>query len=225
MDTIPQRLLRRFLKNPLVIGLVAVLMLGLVLGELTEDVLEKESIVSLDHWVLENTHIIQSPGLTRIMIFVSILGGAYILWPAAVLSAAWLFSKKRFAEAKFFVAVMAGGEILNLVLKYIIHRARPIPPGGADLTHAWGWSYPSGHAFLSVVFYFTVACLVSRRFNSKIAGVSAYAIASCIAGLIALSRVYLQVHYLSDILAGLVAGLAWFILCLVILEYYRKARV
>lgn len=215
---------RRIIKNPLIIGLITGLILSWILGGLTDEVLEQETIVHLDKWVLNHTHLVQSPGLTRVMIFITDLGGGYFIWPMTAVSIAWLIYRRRREEAKFVTAVMAGGGVLNIVLKNAIQRARPIPPGGAELIQAWGWGYPSGHAFLSVVFYFSAAYFISRRFNSKKIRLSAFAAAFCIAGAIALSRVYLQVHYLSDVMAGFLAGLTWFVLCLAILEHARRKK-
>jgi undecaprenyl-diphosphatase len=209
-------------RNPLIIGLIAVFLLGLALAGLTDAVLDKESIVRLDNWVLENTHLVQSPGLTCAMLIITSLGAAYVLWPVTFLAVFWFLYKKRRDEARFIAAVMAGGEIINLGLKYAIHRARPLPPGGGDLAHAWGWAYPSGHALMSTVFYFSLAYFIYRRFASRPAGLTAFAIAFFIACAIALSRVYLQVHYLSDVVAGFLAGLIWFIVCAAILEHFRK---
>lgn len=207
--------------KPLFIGLAVAVVLGLVLGGLTEGVLEKESIVRVDNWVLNHTYLVQSPGLTRAMIIISSLGGGYFVWPVTIILAALLVWKRRPFEARFTAAAMGGGGVLNLVLKGAIRRARPVPPGGTELVQAWGWAYPSGHAFLSVVFYFTIAYFIFRRFRTKKAGFAAFAAAFCLVCAIALSRVYLQVHYLSDILAGLLAGIIWFAVCLAILEYYR----
>jgi len=217
--------LKKITGKPLLIGLMTGVILVLVLGGLTEDVLERESIVRLDNWVLNHTYLVQSPGLTRAMIFISDLGSGYFIWPVATLSIIALVYKRRRLEARFVAAAMVGGGVLNIVLKNAIHRARPVPPDGTELVQAWGWAYPSGHAFLSVIFYFTIAYFIYRRFRTKTAGLSVFAIAFCMACAIALSRIYLQVHYLSDVLAGLLAGLTWFILCISILEYYRTTRV
>ncbi len=217
--------LRKIAGRPLLIGLITGVVLGLALGELTEDVLEKDSIVRVDNWVLDHTYLVQSPGLTRAMILISNLGGGYFVWPVTFILVALLVWKRRPFEARFAAAVMGGGGMLNLVLKGAIQRARPVPPGGAELVQAWGWASPSGHAFLSVVFYFTIAYFVYRRFRSKKAGLAAFAAAFCMACAIALSRVYLQVHYLSDVMAGFLAGLIWFILCLAVLEHYRGKDV
>ncbi|MEN6466673.1 MAG: phosphatase PAP2 family protein [Syntrophaceae bacterium] len=211
--------------KPLILGLIAGLILSLVLGGLTDEVLEQESIVDLDKWVLEHTSLVQSPGLTRAMIFITELGGVYFIWPLTAVSVAWLIYRRRREETKFVASVMAGGGILNLVLKNAIQRARPIPPGGTELVQVWGWAYPSGHAFLSVVFYFSAAYFISRRSGSKIVSLLAFAAAFCISCAVALSRVYLQVHYLSDVLAGFLAGLTWFVLCLAILENARGKAI
>lgn len=213
--------LKRAAQSPLLAGLAAVLILGLALGGLTEDVLEKESIVSLDNWVLNNTHHIQGPVLTREMIFVSLLGSVYFVWPATVMAVILLLRARRSLEAGFFLAAIAGGEVLSFILKNTIQRARPVPPDGTGLYHAWGWGYPSGHALISVIFYFTLAYLAAKQFGSKRAALLSFAAASCFVFSIAVSRLYLQVHYVSDVMAGFLAGLAWFAVCLAVLEHYR----
>lgn len=210
--------LREFLSYPVIIGLVVVLILGWLLGELTEEILEQESIVHLDRWVLHHTSLIQNPGLTSAMIFITDLGGAYIIASLAVLAGIFALWKRRRTEVIFLAVVMCGGWFLQVVLKNAIHRARPLPPSGSPLVFAFGWSYPSGHAMTSTIFYLTMAYFAAKYFRTKTAIIISFSAGLIIALMIAFSRVYLQVHYLSDVVAGFITGLLWFTICLSIAE-------
>ncbi len=210
------------LKFPLLTGLIAVVILSFFLGEITKDLLENASVVRLDQCVLDRAASIHNRFLTPAMIFATNLGGGIPIWPIIFLSVIFLYRWGRRFEAGFICAVMAGGMILDQFLKFSIQRARPVPPSGAALTHAWGWSYPSGHVVLAVLFYFTVAYLIWRHSGSRVVGATAFGVAFLISVLIAFSRVYLQVHYLSDVIAGLIGGLLWFALCSVLAGWYRR---
>jgi undecaprenyl-diphosphatase len=216
-----KKLDRKLLKSPLLIGLIAVVVLGLLMGKLTVSVLNQNSLVRLDRWVLEHTGAIQSPDLTQVMIIVTNLGGALLIWSLTAIGFVYLIRKKRVFEAGFVTAVMAGGWFLEVMMKNAIHRARPLPPSGTALIPAWGWSYPSGHALLSVLFYFTVAYFIYKQVEAKVIGWYSFAFALILSTLIAFSRVYLQVHYLSDVIAGLTSGLLWFAICVFLAEHYK----
>lgn len=210
------------IKSPLALGLLIVIILSWVLAGITENVLDQESIVHIDRWALAHTHLIHGPTLTHAMILITNLGSGYMLWSVTVFSIVYLIRLRRTFDAKFVGAMMVGGGIIEIILKTSVQRARPVPPSGMALAHAWGWGYPSGHTLLSTLFYFTLAYFVSSRSESKSAEFLAYFLAFCFVLLIAFSRVYLEVHYVSDTLAGLIAGLLWFTVCLMITEYYKK---
>ncbi len=217
-----RKLNRDFLKSPLLIGLIIVLALGWSLGVLTEGVLQKESIIQLDQWVLDHTAAIQNPELTPVMILVTNMGGALFIWAVTGIWFVYLIRKGKRFDAGLVTALMAGGWFLDVMLKYIIHRVRPVPPSGAALVPVWGWSYPSGHALMSVLFYFTIAYFISKHVESKVVAWYTFGFAFCFVLLIAFSRIYLQVHYVSDVLAGLISGLIWFAVCISLTEYYRN---
>jgi undecaprenyl-diphosphatase len=116
---------------------------------------------------------------------------------------------------------LIGGEILNQLLKLLIHRARP----EMILIHARGYSFPSGHAMLSVIAYglFTyLLCLQNRSWKKRVVLVCGCAI---LALLIGLSRIYLGVHYFSDVVAGFAAGGLWLSTCITAIELVRKKRI
>jgi undecaprenyl-diphosphatase len=107
-------------------------------------------------------------------------------------------------------------------VKIIIHRPRPIST--TALIEASGWSFPSGHAMASVIFYGMIAYLLVRAVDSLRLKTFFMAMAGFIVFIIGFSRIYLQVHYLSDVLAGYVGGLFWLSICITGIEVYLVKR-
>jgi undecaprenyl-diphosphatase len=148
-----------------------------------------------------------SPGLTAVMRFMSRLGeplslvtlGAGVL--VALLAVHWKRAALRFA------ITMTGAFLLDTALKLAFHRPRPVPFFGTDLPHSYG--FPSGHALFSVCFFGVVAALVAPRLPGIAARAAVWTAALAIVFLIGLSRVYLGVHYPSDVLGGYAAAVAW----------------
>jgi membrane-associated phospholipid phosphatase len=112
-----------------------------------------------------------------------------------------LFRRRQLSAAALLPVVLGGAELLNLALKLSFHRARP----EVASVHLDTYSYPSGHAMIAVATYGAFAYLFwNRRSHWLIAAATVV-----IVGLIGFSRLYLGVHYLSDVLGGLTAGTAW----------------
>jgi undecaprenyl-diphosphatase len=104
------------------------------------------------------------------------------------------------------LVTMAGAGILDGTLKLVFHRARPDPFIGIK-PHTY--SFPSGHALVSLCFYGLIGGILSLRSDRRWKRVAIWAAASLLVGLIGLSRIYLGVHWPSDVLAGYAAGLIW----------------
>jgi len=113
-----------------------------------------------------------------------------------------------------------GGAALNGVLKLVFHRARPT---FATEFHVRSWSFPSGHAMDSLVVYGLFGYWLGRRFPHMrrfIAIVTAALVLT-----IGFARIYLGVHYLSDVLAGFSAGVIWLIVCVTGYDFAERRRV
>lgn len=137
-----------------------------------------------------------------------------------------LYLRQRVLAAGWVLAI-AGNALLNPALKRIFERARPMHDSG--LTSADGWSFPSGHASGSVVAYGMLAYVLVRMLPPAwppATRAAALLLASAAALTTGASRVFLQVHYLSDVLAGFASGTAWLAVCILILELarYRQAQ-
>jgi membrane-associated phospholipid phosphatase len=136
----------------------------------------------------------------------SFVGSAQTLAAAALTAAAWLVVRRRALDAALVVVALAGAEVINAVLKNAFERPRPSL--SEPLATASGFSFPSGHAMASTALYATLA-LVLTRGRSMRTRLTAMGTVAALVGAIGLSRVYLGVHFPTDVAAGWSAGLAW----------------
>ena len=150
---------------------------------------------------------LRSPALTSFMLVFTNLGGGFIAVPFALAFGAWLRTWRGSGPARFYVVTCLSGWGVHALLKLLFGRARPavIPR-----LHLSGWvSFPSGHAMMStVVFGLAMVLATERKRDSLLSRVIITAGGILIAG-IAASRVYLGVHYPSDVIAGVLGGWAW----------------
>lgn len=161
-----------------------------------------ESIQQLDMMVNTLVYEWRTPLLTQVMVIITMLGNELLL---VLLLAVFFFSiiKKHKREAVRVVLIVLIGAIINLVLKDIIGRERPTT---SPLILEPLYSFPSGHSMNAFVFYSMLVLYVRRVSRSwKLTAISTV-LNGCIIVLIGLSRVYLGVHYLTDVLAGFIAG-------------------
>lgn len=181
--------------------LLGILIPLLLVGALAEDVLERERF-TFEAPLLLAVHAHASPTLNHLAVALHILGGAVVIAPvsALVLAALWL---RRRAAAPFFLVAVAGAALITGVMKLAFHRPRPeLWP---RLIQESGASFPSGHATYSAAFVVAVMLLAwhSRwRWPVLVLG-ALFTLA------VGASRVYLGVHYPTDVLAGWLTGLAW----------------
>ena len=151
---------------------------------------------------------------------VTSLGSATVLVFITAAMVVYLLITRRRAAALFVFVAVAGGQILSSLLKLVIDRARPdIVPHLAEVQTA---SFPSGHAMLAAVTYLTLGALAARIAPGR--AVSAYILGLAILVTLAVgvSRIYLGVHWPSDVLAGWCAGAAWAMLCWLIAQWVLR---
>jgi undecaprenyl-diphosphatase len=165
------------------------------------------------------------PWLESTLVEVTLLGTATVVVAIAGVAALFLALTRHKASAALLLSSTAGSVILNNVLKTFFDRPRPqIFTWG---THALTTSFPSGHAMSAATVYATIAYLVARLEKRRSTRRVTYVVATLFIVAISFSRLYLGVHYPSDVLAGLVVGLAWAGFCMAMLEavqwYQRRS--
>jgi undecaprenyl-diphosphatase len=154
------------------------------------------------------------------MLEITALGTGAVVMMVVAVAALFLFLTQHKYSALLLLASTLGGLVLNGVLKLGFNRPRPslIVPA----VHTVSSSFPSGHAMSAAIVYFTVAYLAARLHKRKWARWLVMTAALVLVALIAFSRVYLGVHYPSDVIAGVAIGLGWAGFCMATLEAIQK---
>jgi undecaprenyl-diphosphatase len=153
------------------------------------------------------------------MRFVTILGSSLVVSIAATLgfTALWVAGRRR--SALSLAIIVIGGYLLMWVLKVSFHRERPTPFFDTQLPASY--SFPSGHALLSLCLCAATAALLSAGQPKRWIRILIWTVAALLVLAIGYSRIYLGVHYPSDVLAGYLAALVWVLGVAII---YRKVR-
>jgi undecaprenyl-diphosphatase len=196
----------RLLTAELVFGLLAAAGALILLAWLGREVLLGVTL-SVDGAVRAAVHQFASPGLTSIMIAVSLFGGPSVLTPIGVVLALAFLARRWHRGAVLVVVTMAGAGLLDTMLKHAFGRVRPAP--FFDYPLPVSNSFPSGHAFFAASFFGGLAVLVSGRVRSRPLRIGVWILAVLIMVLVGFSRVYLGVHYPSDVLAGYAGATVW----------------
>jgi undecaprenyl-diphosphatase len=158
----------------------------------------------------------QTPWLEDLMIEVTMLGTWIVVLSIVGIAGLFLWLTRHQYSTVLLAVATAGGIGLNNILKIGFDRPRPqVFEWG---THVSSSSFPSGHAMSSAVVYITVAYLAGRLQKTHRARIATLAVAGFIVALICFSRMYLGVHYPSDVAAGVIIGLSWAAFCMATLE-------
>lgn len=139
------------------------------------------------------------------------LGSQMVLSLVTVFAVGLLLCLRRRRSAAFLLAAALGGMLLSSGIKELVGRQRPPDPD--QLAVARSFSFPSGHSMLSAVIYLTLALIVSAVVHRRRVRVYLILSSLVLTGLIGVSRLYLGVHYLTDVVGGWAAGLAWAVFC------------
>lgn len=190
----------------LVLGLVASIAALLFFAWLTDEVLDGET-KRFDEVTRAAVHQFATPALTATMRGLSFVGSTISLASATVFLFFWFMSRKWRREAWLLAITMLGAAILNTTLKLTFRRPRPVPFFG--LTAPETFSFPSGHSLASFCFFGALAALVTARIDNRRTRLIIWISAALIVFSIGLSRIYLGVHYTTDVLAGFTAALIW----------------
>lgn len=152
------------------------------------------------------------------------LGSTAVLALVTLVAALYLIMDGRRAAALFVLVAIAGGTALSFGLKIGFERPRPdLVPHHADV---YTLSFPSGHAMMSAATYLTLGALLARTQSRRRMKAYVLAVAMLLTALVGLSRIYLGVHWPTDVFAGWCAGAAWALLCwAVALFLQREGRI
>ncbi|MEB3831540.1 phosphatase PAP2 family protein [Phormidium sp. CCY1219] len=210
------------------ISLISVIPLGGLLGsilciwgffEIAEEVLEQET-TAMDTEVLLMFKDLHTPLLDRLVTAITFLGDPRLLSVVCFLLGIALVRRGMKAEATTIAIAAIGSVLLNTVLKKVFSRARP--ELWERILDVSSYSFPSGHALVSLVIYGIFGYLLSTQFPRWRVWVAIGTLGLIIP--IGLSRLYLGVHWPTDIVAGYTAGMVWLMACIISLEIWRQSR-
>jgi undecaprenyl-diphosphatase len=142
---------------------------------------------------------------------VSALGSTFVLTFAVVVVAGFLWIVDAPLKAAFLVAAVSLGSLLNRLLKLAV--ARPRPDIVEHATYVSNESFPSGHTANSAIVYLVLGMMLARVEDSFAAKIFVFGVCTLLTVMIGLSRVYLGVHWPTDVLAGWILGGSWAVLC------------
>jgi membrane protein DedA with SNARE-associated domain len=191
-------------------------------GGLAEDVLTNDPLVRYDRAIADYLHSVATPPLTTFFLIVTAFGSIETIALLGLLVAAFFAWRRRWLFLGTWLSAVGGSVILNQLLKALF--ARPRPFFEHPLLIETSYSFPSGHAMESFVVYgmlayFAVLALKTWRARTAVAFASTLLVL-----LIGLSRMYLGVHYFSDVVAGYAAGGVWLSALITGAEAIRRAK-
>lgn len=184
-----------------------VCLLGVIAFGLLADEMGEGDTVGFDAFVREGVHSLATPLLTPLMIFFSFVGDWPFLTIIGLAIFGFLLYIKWKREAVIFLITNAGELTLNLSLKAFYKRVRPEPLFDYELPASY--SFPSGHALGAFCFFGILAWIIARNVGNTGAKLAVWIVAAGLILSIGLSRIYLGVHYPSDVLAGYLVAAVW----------------
>ncbi len=201
------------------VGILSCLIIIYVVAQISDEVLDREAFV-FDKIILLWIHSFSNPTLDAIMHVFTRLNNPNTVTAIAIFTLALLWWRQYYPEAKIFAIDCLGGVILSYGLKSVFGKVRPALWQSA--IEETSFSYPSGHALGSTVLYGFLAYLLATRYPQFTLLI--YTVAIFLIGMIGLSRLYLGVHWPTDIIGGYGIGFLWLTFCITMLKLQKLAR-
>jgi undecaprenyl-diphosphatase len=221
------RRLRSTESRLLVLGIVFVIAGTAGLFLLGESVLRGET-QRFDEWAVDMLRDRNDPSLGRgphwlrgAVRDVTALGSTTIVSIVSLIVLGFALLRRNFRLAVVIFGAAGGGLVLNTLLKELYDRPRPALPHVAGMT---SFSFPSGHAMVSATIYLALAAVLAVREERLVLRAYLLAVGCALALMVGLSRIYLGVHYPTDVLGGWLAGVIWAVLCALASWATRRAE-
>ena len=163
----------------------------------------------------------KTPGRTAVVQFITWGGNTFFLIGANVLLFSYFIYKKNKWLAIRVAAISLSSVGMMGLIKNLIHRHRPSQPMVEGVTN---FSFPSGHAFMSVAFYGLLIWLVVIRLKNEWQKRVAIAFLILLILTIGFTRIYLRMHYATDVIAGICMSTIWIILCFTVIRYFETKQ-
>src|SRR5262249_32279459 len=194
----------------LAVGVVLAGVVAWFFLELLIEVASGSPITGADRRIINLVATLRTPELDHVMLFVTFLGNGQTIIVLAAVALLIALLARRYERAVLILLSLVASSLFFSVIKLLVGRPRP-PLEEARIVQG-GFSFPSGHATVSATFYGTIAYILIRNVKSEVVKALIGLVAALLVLAIGLSRVYLGVHYPSDVVAGWIAGVFWLVL-------------
>ena len=206
----------------LTIGVAVLIGACWVFGEITEDVIAGDPLTLVDWRVAAFFHANATPLRNQILSAISFFGSGTFLGMAVSAGALYLVWQRSWYLLLTLLLVVPGGAMIDVVVKHLIQRQRPGFENPIATLNSY--SFPSGHTIGATLFYGLMAALAVQVFQGWKPKGGTVLGAVVIVLSVGFSRICLGLHYLSDVLGAMAAGVAWLALCLTAVETFRRGR-
>jgi undecaprenyl-diphosphatase len=214
---------RGFLGLHLVAGLIIFATMTLTLWQISQNISNRHPLRDTDAQLSSWLHSQAKPSLTSVMFVVTSFGSSWLVSFIVVPFGVYLILRRRFYWFSAFVLSVYGGMLLNRILKYEFQRTRP--HFDDPILSLTSYSFPSGHTMTATVVYGVLAAYFFTTTKDWRGRMFIICSATFLILLVAFSRIYLGVHYLSDVLGAMAEGVAWLALCLtVVYSFWRRSN-
>jgi undecaprenyl-diphosphatase len=211
---------QHYLGLHLTLGLAVSVSALMLFAAVADEIHDREALALLDAAILELLRVYEVRSMTRAFGLISDAGSGIAILSLGLTGAAGLAFARRWSLLTGWLAAFLGAAFLNASLKALFQRPRPA--GAAELLQSASWSFPSGHALTSLVGYGMVAYLAVLHVRSPALRTVIIVLAIVLVSAIGVSRLYLGVHYFTDVIGGYAAGAVWLSVCVSGLEIARR---
>lgn len=205
--------------NKYAIGLMVCLLLLVIFLNFAGRLKEASGGIYFDETIISSINKVVTPSTKTSMVFISFLGSAKFYIPVCIVILIYFIKKKYYINIFGLANGVLGSAILNFLLKIYFTRTRPEEYFQIIET---GFSFPSGHSMVAISAYFTLTYLLFRKKIWDIKKVLAWSMTVILVFLIGFSRIYLGVHWPTDVIAGFSLGFIWVFINMIIIELLNK---
>jgi len=206
----------------LTIGLLVIVAAGWWFADIAEDMSRNAATRALDDYIKSWFVVHATPLLTTISRVVTFFGSVLFLSSASLLVGVVLAIRRSFYRLLALALAAGGGALLNIALKHMFHRQRPVLENPLVTLSSYG--FPSGHTMGATIFYGMLALIITYWMRSWSRRVLTGWLAALVVALIGTSRIYLGAHYFTDVIGAVAVGLAWLAFCWTGVETLRRWR-
>ena len=179
-------------------------------------------IIGFDRTIISAVQGLESPGLTKVMKLFTFIGSTEFVIILSLLLVFFLYKVLQHRlEVVLFIVVLMGSGIINQLLKQFFHRVRP---DFHRLIEISGYSFPSGHAMNAFTVYVMISFLLWRHISSRLGRGVLIFFSTMMILAIGISRIYLGVHYPSDVIGGYLASGVWVSMAIFFFQFYKEKR-